>query len=100
LSPSYTKLKKKFDPDLVQFCQYNPFLGIIPYEISDLYPASHYVMSRLDFQPKEFPIFSDTWETFFAKNNFDTIYLPKEDKFIKFFAKKLPKNIKKKFSIN
>ena len=51
-SYDYKKLRRRFkDPDLVQFCNYNPFLGIIPIEISDVFPASHYVMSRKEFEP-------------------------------------------------
>jgi 7-cyano-7-deazaguanine tRNA-ribosyltransferase len=97
LSGEYSMIKKKFsNSDSVQFCQYNPFLGLIPLEISDIYPASHYVMSRLDFNPNEFPIFLKTWETFFEKNNFTEIYCDKNNEFLKFFLKKLPKQITKK----
>ena len=41
LSNEYMNMKKKFkDDESVQFCYYNPFLGIIPLELSDIYPAS------------------------------------------------------------
>ncbi len=101
LSREYNYLKKKFpDSDSIQFCQYNPFLGIIPLEISDMYPASHYEMVRTTYDPTQFPIFDICWINFFKKNNFDTIYIDKNDNFIKFFAKKLPRNITKKFYEN
>ena len=96
LSTEYKNLTKKFDVNSVQFCQYNPFLGLIPIEISDIYPAAHYVMAKSNYNPELFHIFAKTWETFFAKNKFSEIYYDKEDSFIKFFAKLLPKNIKKK----
>ena len=96
LSADYKNLMRKFDSDSVQVCQYNPFLGLMPIEISDIYPAAHYVMTRFDFNPELFLIFAKTWETFFAKNNFSEIYYDKDDRFIKFFAKVLPKNIKRK----
>src|SRR5438445_254189 len=56
LSEEYNVLRKKFDKKYgdVQFCQFNPFLGIIPLEISDLYPAAHYVMPRISYSDDEF----------------------------------------------
>jgi len=94
LSHEYTKLKKKFDPSSVQFCYYNPFLGIIPFEISDIYPASHYVLTRTVFKPEDFPLFEKTCSMFFAKNKFMTIHCSKNDKFIQSFVKSLPSRIK------
>ena len=77
-SYDYKKLRRKFkDADLVQFCNYNPFLGIIPIEISDVFPASHYVMSRKEFEPEKFPTFLEVWNGFFTKNKFDSVYLQK-----------------------
>ena len=97
LSSEYSILEKKFsDSNAIQFCQYSPFLGLIPLEISDVFPASHYVMARLDFIPNDFPIFLNTWEIFFQKNHFTEIYCDKKDEFLKFFLKKLPKNVIKK----
>lgn len=94
LSREYSILKKKFDSNSVQFCYYSPFLGIIPFEVSDIYPAAHYVMARLNFTPEEFPIFAKTWNVFFAKNAFATIHCNKNDKFIQSFVKSLPHNTK------
>lgn len=96
LSSEYSRLRKKFikNNEEIQFCQFNPFLGIIPLEISDIYPASHYVMPRSQYNDNEFPEFIKTWKMFFANNNFKTVYLAK-DEFIKNHAKTLPKKIKK-----
>ena len=66
----------------MQFCNYNPFLGIIPIEISDVFPASHYVMSRKEFEPEKFPKFLEVWSKFFNINKFDIVYLPKNDLFL------------------
>ena len=82
---------KKYDN--VQFCQFNPFLGIIPLEISDMYPASHYVMPRMQYDQNEFPEFTKTWKTFFANNNFKTVYTA-NDEFLKYYTKLLPKKVK------
>jgi len=97
LSQEYDILKKKFsNRDSVQFCQYHPFLGLIPLEISDIYPAAHNVMARLRYIPEDFIIFAKTWKIFFEKNNFTTVYYDKKDGFLKFFLKSLPKQIIKK----
>jgi len=58
LAHQYLALKKKIkDFDSIQVCQYNPQLGLIPIEISDIYPAAHHETSRIDFEPNEFPTF-------------------------------------------
>jgi len=97
LSHQYLRLKRKFkDFDSVQVCQYNPQLGLIPIEISDIFPAAHHETSRVDFEPKEFPIFEKTWKDFFGNNRFSEIHYDKSDRFLKHFVKTLPKEIKKK----
>ena len=95
LSNEYKELKKRFVKNYndVQFCQFNPFLGIIPLEISDMYPAAHNVVSRIQYRQDEFPQFLKTWKAFFKNNNFKTIYIGK-DEFLKFYVKLLPKKIK------
>ena len=95
LSKEYNDLKKKFIKkyDHIQFCQFNPFLGIIPLEISDMYPASHYVMPRIRYEQYEFPEFTKTWKIFFANNNFKTVYTA-NDEFMKHYTKLLPKKVK------
>ena len=96
LSKEFVMLKKNFkNSDSFQFCQYNPFLGLIPIEISDIYPASHYLQAELSCDPNDFPIFFKTWEIFFKKNNFSKIYYNKDDQFLKFFVNKLSKKIQK-----
>lgn len=97
LSIEHFQIKDKFkESDSIQFCHYNPFLGVIPLEISDMFPASHYVMSNFKYEPEQFSIFSKTWNIFFEKNKFNELYFDKNDQFLKFFSKSLPKQIKKK----
>jgi 7-cyano-7-deazaguanine tRNA-ribosyltransferase len=97
LSRQYIELKKKIEKfDSFQICQYNPQLGLIPIEISDIYPAAHHETSRIDFNPKEFPIFEKTWKDFFANNKFSEIHYSKDDQFLQYFVKILPKEIKKR----
>ncbi len=98
LANEYSILKEKFkDSESIQFCFYNPFLGIIPLELSDMYPASHYEMPRKEFVPEDFPTFEKNWNAFFLKNNFDVLYISKNDEFLKPFIKLLPKGTKRKF---
>ena len=53
-------------------------------------------MSRKEFEPEKFPKFLEVWSEFFNKNKFDTIYLPRDDLFLKYFKKFIPKGITKK----
>ena len=97
LSPQYIGLKKKFkDFDSIQVCQYNPHLGLIPIEISDIFPAAHHETARLNFKPEEFTVFEKTWKDFFNNNKFSEIHYDKDDEFLKYFVKMLPKKIKQK----
>ena len=96
LSAEYYNLKKKFANQNVQFCQFNPFLGLIPLEISDLYPSAHYIMPRNIYEPQDFSEFAETWKKFFSKNKFKSIHV-EDDDFLRFYTRMLPKKIKIKF---
>ena len=97
LSYQYANLKKKFkDFESLQVCQYSPHLGLIPIEISDIFPAAHHETARVDWNPNEFPVFEETWKDFFTHNKFSEIHYNKEDKFLKYFVKNLPKGIKRR----
>ncbi|BDQ30158.1 tRNA guanosine(15) transglycosylase TgtA [Nitrosopumilus zosterae] len=97
LSNQYVGLKRKFkDFESMQICQYNPILGLIPIEISDIFPAAHHETVRINFEPKEFPAFEKTWNDFFSNNKFLEIHYDKNDGFLKHFVKTLPKEIKRK----
>jgi 7-cyano-7-deazaguanine tRNA-ribosyltransferase len=95
LSNEYGKLKRRFasEIDSVQFCQYNPFLGIIPLELSDIYPAAHYLSSNFTYNEAEFPEFLKTWNIFLKKNKFKKIYAA-NDEFLKHYARVTKTKIK------
>ena len=59
---SYRDVVKKF-PD-AQVCSYNPFLGIIPAEISDVFPASHNLAARSGRRPEDYPTFIESLKEF------------------------------------
>ena len=88
------------EQESIQVCQYNPHLGLIPLEISDIFPAAHHETARLNFDPKEFSEFNITWNKFFENNNFEEIYFDKNDQFLGHFVKSIPKGIKKKSTFN
>ena len=52
--------------------------------------------SRIDFDPKEFPVFEKTWMEFFKNNKFSEMYFDKKDNFLKYFIKMLPKENQEK----
>lgn len=97
LSGEYARLKGRFgDLDEIQVCQYSPHLGVIPLEISDIFPAAHHETARGDFDPGDYPMFEKTWARFFDNNRFSEVYYDGGDEFLKHFVKKIPKGIRKR----
>jgi 7-cyano-7-deazaguanine tRNA-ribosyltransferase len=68
-------------PD-AQVCSYNPFLGVIPAEISDIFPASHNISSREARRLEDFPMFAESLQSFVAANSFTEIIVAEGDSFI------------------
>jgi 7-cyano-7-deazaguanine tRNA-ribosyltransferase len=62
---------------------------LIPLEISDVYPASHYVMADQRFNPNDFSEFAKTWKIFFTKNKFKKIHMQNSD-FLKHYTRLIP----------
>ncbi|HKU33456.1 MAG TPA: tRNA guanosine(15) transglycosylase TgtA [Candidatus Nitrosotalea sp.] len=95
LSSEYNKLKKKFAKvfEDTQFCQYNPYLGIIPLELSDVYPAAHYVMSDSQHDQDDFTEFVTTWNIFLKQNKFKTIHAASNE-FLKHHTRSTKKKIR------
>jgi 7-cyano-7-deazaguanine tRNA-ribosyltransferase len=71
----------KRHPD-AQICSYNPFLGIIPAEISDVFPAAHNIITRAAYSPDHYPTFVQSLRDFVANNKFDEVVLVNADGFI------------------
>ncbi|HYX56344.1 MAG TPA: tRNA guanosine(15) transglycosylase TgtA [Nitrososphaeraceae archaeon] len=72
----FLQLAKKF-PDS-QICTYNPFLGIIPSEISDIFPAAHNLSCKKSANhnnPKNYPSFIESLDLFIVNNNFEEIII-------------------------
>ena len=59
---SYREIIKKF-PN-AQICSYSPFLGIIPAEISDIFPASHSLAPRSGHKLEDYPTFIESLREF------------------------------------
>jgi len=75
LSSIFKNLIDNYSPSLV--CLYNPFFGLIPVEISDIYPASHNVFSNhsRDFEVGDYGEFIKLFNSFLKINHFKTIYI-------------------------
>jgi 7-cyano-7-deazaguanine tRNA-ribosyltransferase len=71
----FREIVKKF-PD-AQVCSYSPFLGIIPAEISDVFPASHNLATRTGQRPQDYPTFMDSLTKFAAR--FDEVAIVADD---------------------
>ena len=73
---AFFQLVKKF-PD-AQICTYSPFLGIIPSEISDIFPAPHNLSCKRSTNhnnPKNYPSFIESLDRFIVNNNFEEIII-------------------------
>jgi 7-cyano-7-deazaguanine tRNA-ribosyltransferase len=77
---SFKDMTRNF-PD-AQVCSYNPFLGIIPAEISDIFPASHNIVSRENHRLEDYPSFIESLRGFVAGNGFNEIIVASGDSFI------------------
>jgi 7-cyano-7-deazaguanine tRNA-ribosyltransferase len=71
----YREIIKKF-PD-AQVCSYSPFLGIIPAEISDVFPASHNLATRSGHRPEDYPTFIESLKEFAGR--FEEIVIVADD---------------------
>src|ERR671915_1927897 len=80
---TYKDIIKKF-PD-AQVCSYSPFLGIIPAEISDVFPASHNLATRSGHRLEDYPTFIESLKSFAGK--FEKIVILAPDDFMKQAAK-------------
>ncbi len=77
---SFREITKRY-PD-AQICSYNPFLGIIPAEISDVFPAAHNIVTRSSYSTADYPTFIQSLKSFVANNSFGQIILAGSDGFI------------------
>ena len=90
LSAQYGRIRGTLgDFGSFQVCQYDPVLGLIPAEISDVFPAAHHETARLEFDPGRFGEFGRTWEAFFGNNKFSEIHYDKGDRFLAYYARRL-----------
>jgi 7-cyano-7-deazaguanine tRNA-ribosyltransferase len=72
----YRALIEKFDN--AQICTYNPFLGVIPSEICDIYPASHNVIPQSvlpGYETEDYTSFVESLTSFVTVNHFEEIII-------------------------
>ncbi len=66
-----------------QICTYNRFLGIIPVELSDIFPAAHNLVAKVTtYQTNDYPSFVESFREFLTSNEFDEVIVI-ADQFIK-----------------
>lgn len=94
-SRRYSELAGTRDLGEFQVCMYGPHLGIIPVELSDVFPAAHHEAARLEFDPRDYGEFARTWGMFFANNAFSEVHYDRDDAFLRHFIKMLPRNIRR-----
>ena len=78
--------QKAAKDDTVQVCVYQPHLGIIPLELSDMYPAAHHLATKMDNDPALFPTFGQSWRALLHGNSFDEITYDTSDVFVSHFV--------------
>lgn len=86
----YKELRKMLD-NSVQMAYYSPFLGVVPEEISDVFPAAHHVAARSKFDPDKFETFGNALTSYINKNEFKYVIAVADD-FLESFLKCLDKN--------
>ncbi|MGN6821476.1 MAG: tRNA guanosine(15) transglycosylase TgtA [Candidatus Nitrosocosmicus sp.] len=75
LSSIFKNLIDGYSPSIM--CLYNPFFGLIPVEMSDIFPASHNVISAYsgNFEPRAYDEFINLFNSFIKKNFFKTVFI-------------------------
>ncbi|MFN4336723.1 MAG: tRNA guanosine(15) transglycosylase TgtA [Candidatus Nitrosocaldus sp.] len=68
--------------DDIQIAYYSPFLGIVPEEVSDLYPASHIVGIRHGVSYNDFPTMLNAIINFIKSNEFKRVLVEVDDRSI------------------
>jgi 7-cyano-7-deazaguanine tRNA-ribosyltransferase len=76
---NYRDIVKRF-PD-AQICSYNPFIGVIPAEISDIYPAAHNLCTKSCYKLEDYPTFIESLKSFAQR--FEEIAVISPDDFLK-----------------
>ncbi|MEM0030103.1 MAG: tRNA guanosine(15) transglycosylase TgtA [Candidatus Nitrosocaldus sp.] len=74
--------KGKIIGDDVQIAYYSPFLGIVPEEVSDVYPASHLVGIRYGVSYDDFPTMLNAIIHFIKSNTFKKVLIEVDDRSI------------------
>ncbi|MFQ5920673.1 MAG: tRNA guanosine(15) transglycosylase TgtA [Nitrososphaerales archaeon] len=71
----YSNIKQSLGNKSIHLAYYSPFLGVVPEELSDLFPAAHHVSSRGKFRADEFPTFLAALESYVSKNGFKRVIM-------------------------
>jgi 7-cyano-7-deazaguanine tRNA-ribosyltransferase len=89
----YRELRKMIDSN-VQLAYYSPFLGVVPEEISDVFPAAHHVSARSKFDPSKFETFENVLSSYIDRNEFKHIIAVADDFMLEFLNRLNDKRIR------
>ncbi len=78
----YSRLKSISKNSLIAY--YSPYLGIVPEELSDLFPAAHHLTPSKEFNIGEFPTFKEAFLDFVRYNHFNNIIILAEHSLMRF----------------
>ena len=79
VSGQYNQIRKELNQNNIQLAYYSPFLGVVPEEASDLFPAAHHVSARTKFRVDEFPTFVDAFTSYVKNNGFKRVVIVADD---------------------
>ncbi len=74
----YSELRTMLDSS-VQLAYYSPFLGVVPEEISDVFPAAQHVAVRSKFDPYKFETFGNALLAYIGNNEFKHVVAVADD---------------------
>ncbi|MFQ5941699.1 MAG: tRNA guanosine(15) transglycosylase TgtA, partial [Nitrososphaerales archaeon] len=83
----HIELRRILDSN-VQFAYYSPFLGVVPDEISDVFPAAQHFAARGKSEPSDFETFGNALTSYVKKNEFKLVVAVADD-FLEGFLNRL-----------
>lgn len=93
LDPAIQRLENLVGSN-VQVCTINEYLGIIPLELGDIYPAAHNLATR-GSGPGVSTVMLETLECVISNNSFEEIIYDRSDTIIAKLVRHIPRNIKR-----
>ncbi len=78
-SSKYATLKASIAGDDILYAYYSPFLGVVPEELSDLYPSAHMLGAKVEYRCIEFDTLIHSIVEFVKRNGFKHVIIECDD---------------------